>query len=61
MEGHEIKNQKMQSLSGKGKLTMIEKKTHKNNLGLQGIPREPWLCVEKECFELYHTQFDSSV
>ena len=27
----------------------------------KGCPGEPGLCVEKECFELYHTQFDFSV
>ena len=27
----------------------------------KGCPWKPGLCVEKECFELYHTQFDFRV
>ena len=35
---------------------------HIKQLGFaRGYPEEPRLCVEKECFEMYHNQFDLSV
>ena len=46
----------MQSLSGKRKIHK-EWKTHKKDLVCKGYPGELGLCVEKECFELYHAKF----
>ena len=44
----------------KGRLTRSGKHI-KTTWVCKGCPGEPGLCVEKECFELYHTQFDFSV
>ena len=41
----------------KGRLTRSGKHI-KTTWVCKGCPGEPGLCVEKECFELYHTQFD---
>ena len=49
MKSHEIKNQMMKSVPGKGK-TDKEWKIHKNKLGLQGMTRG--LYVVKKCFHV---------
>ena len=54
------KNQNMQSMTGKRKIYKGWK-THKTTWVCKGCPGEPGLSVEKECFALYHTQFDFSV